>query len=120
MSHQDPRLPAIALPWQSSTGARVLNWAPVDGNPALLGRVTIAFAGGWIVNSIPVFKRADGSLTAGVPSAPIVGSDGVHQRDEAGKKRYAPLIGFSDRDARARWEIMILAALEAASIGATP
>jgi hypothetical protein len=95
----------------SERSCRLVDWKPVDGNPSLAGRATIAFAGGWIVGSIPVFRRGDGSLSAGAPSMPLLDANGQHMRDEAGKKRYAAIITFTDRDARGRWERAVLGAL---------
>jgi hypothetical protein len=101
--------------------ARLIRWDPADGNPSLVGRATIAFSGGWIVNSIPVFRRTDGSLSAGPPSIPIVGTDGVHQRDaDSGKKRYAAVITFADADAKRRWDRTVVTALADAGIGGAP
>jgi len=49
---------------------RLVQWAPFKNNPSLIGRATIAFAGGWIVVGIPIFRSKDG-LSVGVPAFPI-------------------------------------------------
>ena len=98
-------------PSRSERLARLTDWRPVADNASLAGRATIAFSGGWIVAFIPIFRRADGGLSAGAPSMPILAADGTHQRDEHGKRRYAPVISFADRDARERWDQTVLGAL---------
>ncbi len=98
----------------ASTGepvCRVLEWKPTEGNPTLAGRVSVCFQGGWIVSGIPIFRRRDGSLGAGSPSAPIVGPDGVQLTDDAGKRRYAQVITFESDAAIRRWDAAICAAL---------
>jgi hypothetical protein len=117
---RQPDLPAIPRQ-RGERVARVLNWQPVDGNPSLIGKATVTFAGGWTVPSIPIFKRADGSLSAGTPSYPVVGPDGVQQRDEAGKRQYTAALFFTDNQGRRRWSELVLAALADAGItGAAP
>jgi hypothetical protein len=63
------------------------------------------------VHSIPIFRRADGDLSAGTPSVPLMGADGTHLRGADGKKRYVPIVTFENEDARSRWNAAILAAL---------
>lgn len=87
---------------------RLLDWYAFKGESALVGKATIEFPGGWIVAGIPVFRRQDGSLSAGGPDAPIVDKDGRHATDQGGKKRYAKIITFKDRAAQARWERLVL------------
>jgi hypothetical protein len=99
--------------------ARLVEWRPVDANPSLVGRCTITFPGGWTVNSIPIFRRKDGTLSVGAPSTPVLASDGTHARDENGKKRYLPIITFENKEARQRWEAIVLAVLADAGIGAS-
>jgi hypothetical protein len=91
--------------------ARMLEWRPAAGNSALVGKATIRFPGGWIVSGIPIFRRADGTLSAGTPDAPLVGPDGQQLVDDEGKKRYGRVISFDGAAARERWNDAVLAAV---------
>jgi hypothetical protein len=93
------------------------DWRPwSQPNNSLIGHATIAFTGGWTVSSIPIFRRADGSLSAGVPNAAQLDGEGrVKLRD--GKRVYTAVITFADADARSRWNRAVLGALADAGIG---
>jgi hypothetical protein len=110
----------VASPRTGEHIARLVDWRPVADNPSLLGRATVVFSGGWGAPGIPVFRRADGSLSVGPPSYPIVGQDGVQQRDDAGKRQYTAALFFADAAARKRWNDLVLAALADAGIGGAP
>lgn len=97
--------------------ARLTDWKPVADNPALIGRATIVFAGGWGVPSIPVFRRAGGSLSVGPPSYLVVDQNGAQLVDNAGKRQYTAAIFFTDSQGRRRWNDLVLAALADAGIG---
>jgi hypothetical protein len=99
--------------------ARMLEWRPAAGNSSLLGKATIRFNGGWIVTGVPIFRRADGSLSAGTPDAPLVGPDGVQLVDDAGKNRYARIISFETPESRRRWNDAVVDAVTAAGITGT-
>lgn len=94
-----------------TTVCRLLEWKPISDNPSLVGRCTVCFSGGWIVSGIPIFRRGDGTLSAGTPSVPLLDPNGVQLRDETGKRRYSAIITFETREARSRWNDAILAAL---------
>jgi hypothetical protein len=101
----------IASPRPIERVVRMLEWRPAAGNSSLLGKATVRFAGGWIVAGIPIFRRADGTLSAGTPDAPLVGPDGQHLTDDAGKRRYGKIISFDGAEAGRRWNDMVLAAV---------
>jgi hypothetical protein len=42
-------------------------------NPEFIGHCSVAFAGGWVMHKVPVFRRGDGTISAGVPSIPHLG-----------------------------------------------
>jgi hypothetical protein len=98
-------------------GCRLIRWTPWPfPNNSLIGHATVSFAGGWQVHKIPVFKKADGSLSVGTPSAAELDSEGrVRLREN--KKVYSAVITFETNDARNRWQHLILAALAAAGVG---
>lgn len=103
-----------------SSICRIAEWRPIDGNPTLAGRCTVTFGGGWTIAGVPIFRRADGTLSAGVPSIPLLGADGTHLRDDSGKKRYLPIVTFESDEARTRWRDAIADALADAGIGGGP
>jgi hypothetical protein len=104
-------------PRRAERACRLVQWTPVDNNPSLIGRATIVFAGGWIVSAIPIFRRADGSLSAGAPSSAQLDADG-HIKVRDGKRQYVSVISFETAEAKARWGRMVLGALAEAGIGA--
>jgi hypothetical protein len=101
----------IALSRPPERIARMLEWKPATGNSSLLGKATIRFSGGWIVSGVPIFVRADGSLSAGTPDSPLIGPNGQQLVDDAGKRRYGRIIAFDGPEARRRWNDAVLAAV---------
>jgi hypothetical protein len=101
---------------RTDRACRLIEWKPWPfDNPSLIGHCAIAFAGGWVVHLIPVFRRGDGSLSVGVPNAAQLDAEGrIKQRD--GKRDYKPILTFETAEARERWQRMVLGALAAAGI----
>src|SRR5690348_5525562 len=99
-----------------AAACRLVEWKPWSApNNPLIGHCSIVFAGGWVVHSIPVFRRTDGSLSIGVPNAAQLDTDGrVKLRD--GKRQYTPVFSFESAEARERWQRLVLGALAAAGI----
>ncbi|HEY5299764.1 MAG TPA: hypothetical protein VIJ55_03715 [Acetobacteraceae bacterium] len=90
--------------------ARLISWTPwLAPNPSLVGHADVDFDG-WVVFRIPIFRRKDGGLSAGAPSAAEVDRDGVQQRDAAGKRKFWAVISFSGVG-KERWQRAVLAAL---------
>jgi hypothetical protein len=83
-------------------------------NATLIGHAEADF-GGWIIAKIPVFRKADGGLSVGVPTAAEVGRDGVQSRDRDGRRRFTPVMRFSS-DGLARWQHAVLPALDEGGI----
>jgi hypothetical protein len=80
---------------------RLVDWKPFESG-ALIGKASVAFPGGCIVSSIPIFRRQDGTLLAGGPDAPLADQTGTQLRDADGKHCYTKIIAFEDRTARDR------------------
>ena len=72
------------------------------------------------ISDVPIFVSADGSLSVGTPSIPLVGPDGVQLRGQDGKRRYSQIIKFVTPEARQTWQAAVRTALAAAGIGAGP
>jgi hypothetical protein len=104
-------------PRRAERTCRLVQWIPWPfPNPSLLGHCAIAFAGGWVVHQIPVFRSKDG-LSVGVPNAAQIDSDGrIKLRD--GKKQYTSVLTFETAEAKARWGRMVLGALAEAGVAA--
>jgi len=113
----DHSLPAVpARDTRPVPACRLTDWKPwPQANPSLIGHATVAFNSGWTINSIPIFRRGDGSFSAGPPSMPQIGPDGRQKTDASGKKVYAPVMSF-DVPGRALWNAAIIGALAAAGI----
>jgi hypothetical protein len=108
-----------ALMSVNHAGFRLLEWrALANSSTALAGHVTAEMPSGMIIPDIPAFRRADGSLSVGVPSKPLVDGEGRQLRDDAGKRRYAPVISFASPAVKTRWCTAIADLLEAEEIGA--
>ena len=107
----------VAVP-RTERVARLIEWKPWPfENPSLIGHVTVSFAGGWEVREIPVFRRADGSLSVGAPEAAEIDRDGRVKLKADGKKSYRKLITFANNEARERWQRIVLSALAEGGIG---
>jgi len=105
-------------PHRAESGCRLLEWKPWPfPNPSLLGHCSIAFSGGWVVSKIPVFRKADGSLSVGTPDAADVDRDGQIRKKPDGKASYHRVISFETAEARERWQRMIQTALADAGVG---
>jgi hypothetical protein len=118
--HDLPTVRDKPTPALRTAGAcRLVEWKPFDTG-SLIGKATIAFAGGWVVSNVPVFQRTDGTLSAGTPDAPLVDQNGNQIRDADGKRRYSKIISFENTTARDRWNRTVLAALADAGIGGAP
>jgi hypothetical protein len=99
---------------------RLLKWEPWPfDNPSLIGHCTVSFSG-WVVHRVPVFRKADGSLSVGTPDAADIDGDGRVKLKPDGKKQYWKLLTFETSEARERWQRAVLATLNAAGIGGTP
>ena len=97
-----------------------MEWKPwSQSTSSLIGHCAVAFTGGWVVHGIPVFRRADGTLSVGVPNAAQLDAEGrIKQRD--GKRDYKSILTFETTEARERWQRLVLGALAAGGITGTP
>jgi len=102
---------------RSDPQCRIVQWKPWPfDNPSLIGHCDVAFAGGWVLHQVPVFRGRDGTLSVGTPSAPQIDASGQVKLREDGKRMYVALLSFEHKAARERWNRLILGALAAAGI----
>lgn len=95
--------------------ATLLSWSLWPfANVTLIGHADVDFDG-WIITKIPVFRKANGGLSVGVPTTAEMGRDGVQARDRDGRRRFAPVVRFSG-DGLARWQHAVLTALDEGGI----
>lgn len=114
-----PQLHLVARPPRDERPCRLIEWKPWPFDSAsLIGNCAVSFSG-WVVHQVPVFRKADGSLSIGTPNAAQLEGDGrVKVRD--GKRQYSAVMTFETIDARERWRRMVLAALAAGGIVGGP
>lgn len=94
----------------------ISDWKPVRRG-ALRGFVTATLPSGMIVHEISVFET-NGRAWASPPSKLMIDREGHAMLDDAGKRRYSPLIEFTEKATRDRFSDAIIAALRAAHPGA--
>jgi hypothetical protein len=107
-------------PVRSERACRLVAWKPWPfPNNSLIGHCAVAFAGGWVVHDIPVFRRADDTLSVGVPNtAQLDGEGRIKLKD--GKRQYTSVLSFETAEGRARWKRLVLGALAAGGITGAP
>lgn len=99
---------------QPGSGARLVEYKPWPyQNPSLIGHATVDFSG-WLVHRIPIFRRGDGTLSAGGPNAAEVDREG-QQKEHAGKRQWWKVVTF-EGDGSERWNRAVLGALDAAGV----
>jgi hypothetical protein len=107
----------IQLPPRAECVCRLVEWKPWPfPNPSLIGHASVSFSGGWCVHRVPVFRRADGSLSVSTPEAADIDREGRVKLKADGKRSYTKIITFESGEARDRWQRSILAALAAGGI----
>lgn len=98
-------------------GITIVEWKPMARN-TLCGFATVRLPNGLTIRDVTV-HHANGKAWASLPSKPIVGSDGVAQRDRStGKIRYSPLLEWPDRPTADRFSAAVIDAVEVQHPGA--
>lgn len=88
------------------------NWKPLHKG-SLRGFADIEMPSGLVIREVSVLET-NGKCWASPPSKPMLDRDGHVMIDDAGKRRYVPIIDFRDRETRAHWSAAVIAALRAA------
>ena len=94
----------------------ISDWKPMNRG-ALRGFCTVSMPSGMTVHEVSIMQ-SHGRAWASPPSKPMLDRDGRAMVDDAGKRRYAPIIEFATKDIRDRWSDAIIAALLAEHPGA--
>ena len=98
-------------------GITLVDWKLLACN-TLRGFATVALPSGLTIRDVAV-HTSNGKSWASLPSKPILGSDGVAQRDQnTGKIRYTPLLEWPDRATSDRFSTAVIDAVEAKHPGA--
>jgi hypothetical protein len=74
---------------------------------SLRGFATVRLPNGLTIADCAVCT-SHGKFWASLPSKPILDRDGRHMADENGKKRYAPILSWADRDTADRWSAAVV------------
>ena len=88
------------------------NWRPLRKG-SLIGFVSVSMPSGITIHEISILET-NGRFWASPPSKPMIDRDGHVMIGDDGKRRYAPLIEFADRDTRSRWSDAVIEALRTA------
>jgi hypothetical protein len=91
---------------------RITEWRPLHKN-TLRGFCVIELPSGLIVREISVHTK-NGKRWASLPSRPMLDADGRQVVNHAGKKQYAALLGWRDRDLADRFSAAVVEAVRAA------
>jgi hypothetical protein len=94
----------------------LIEWKPLKKN-TLRGFATVRY-GSLKIRDITVHASGD-RRWAGMPSKPIVGSDGVAQKSDDGKLKYVPVMEWASREAADKFSEEVIAAVERENPGAT-
>lgn len=94
----------------------ISDWKPLCKG-ALCSFVTATLPSGMILHEVSVLIT-NGKTWASPPSKPMLDRDGRVMTDDAGKRRYSPIIEFATKEIRDRFLDAIIAALVAAHPGA--
>jgi hypothetical protein len=73
---------------------------------ALVGFATVRLPNGLLIGDCPICT-SHGKTWASLPSKPILDRDGRHV-EEGGKKKYAPILQWKDRETADRWSVAVV------------
>jgi len=73
---------------------------------ALRGFATVRLPNGLVITDVTVCV-SHGKTWASLPSKPVLDRDGRHV-EEGGKKKYASILSWSDRDTADRWSAAVV------------
>ncbi|WP_114910734.1 hypothetical protein [Acidibrevibacterium fodinaquatile] len=96
----------------SSREIVVSDWKPLRRG-TLRGFVTVSMPSGMIVREVSI-GQSHGRAWAMPPSKPMIDRNGCVMLDDAGRRRYSPVIEFISKSVRDRWSSSVVDALREA------
>jgi hypothetical protein len=91
---------------------KILDWRPLEKG-SLRGFAKVQFGSGLQMSDVGIHVQGT-KAWASPPSRPMIDRNGSVMRDETGKVRYSPVIGFFNHGTRSSWSRQIIAAMRAA------
>jgi len=85
-------------------------WKAVEKG-SLLGFADVRLGRALTIHDVSVLASG-GRVWASMPAKPLIGPDGMVQRDAKGKVRYAQLLEWDDKASRDRWSAAVVEAVE--------
>lgn len=95
----------------------LLAWKPITRN-SLRGFARLRLGRALIVSDVAVYV-SHGRRWAQLPGKPVLGPDGVAQKDSHGKTKWIPVIEWIDRATADKFSEAVIAAVEREHPGAT-
>ena len=102
-----------------ATALKIRRWQPFR-NPAgtVLGFLSIELPSGLIINDAKLMVGRPGKYWVALPAIKLTGKDGNPRLDPTGSSLWNPIVAFASRDARDRFNELVLAALRRQHPGA--
>lgn len=76
---------------------RLISWKAV-AKDSLRGFATVELPNGLVLNDLPVLIGSNGRAWATLPSRPVLDREGQQKLDINGKRQYAPIAEWKNRD----------------------
>jgi hypothetical protein len=97
---------------RAASVAKIRRWQPFR-NPAgtVLGFLSIELTSGLIINDAKLMVGPAGRHWIALPANKQIDKDGNPRLDANGKQLWSPIVEFASRDARGRFNELVLAAL---------
>lgn len=73
----------------------------------LLGFASVRLPIGLVIADITICT-SHGRIWASLPSKPLLDAEGRHATDGNGKRRYAPILAWADRETQDRWSAAVV------------
>jgi hypothetical protein len=88
-------------------GIRLRGFRPL-AKGTLIGFADIELPGALLVHDCPVFRAKDGSAWAALPAKPVVDRDGKQKADANGKRQFAPVLEWCNRELANRFSAVVI------------
>ena len=99
--------------------AKIKRWQPArNAAGTVLGYLDVELPSGMVINGSKLMVGPNGKHWVAMPSERQLDRDGNRRLDANGKQLWSPIVEFATRDARVRFNELILAALRRQHPGA--